>query len=188
MRPDGSIPPGTPGRPSPFPPSRPGPGEPSPVAAEGSRVRVLVRALPPGSASRRAREVVREVLRQAGLDGDAVADAELVVAELAANAERHARPPYEVRIFSLNGVPAWCEVVDGDPDAHEVAVVLGLLRLVKEIDAPLLVENGRGLLLVHRLSSGHCHVHPATAFTTATPGKAVAFALPTLAGPRLMFP
>ncbi|WP_329079551.1 MULTISPECIES: ATP-binding protein [unclassified Streptosporangium] len=148
-------------------------------------VHALVKVLQPGSASRRARAVVREVLREAGLDDDAIADAETIVAELAANAERHARPPYELRVLSLDGVPAWCEVVDGDPDLHEVRIILGLLHSVEEIGLPLLAENGRGLLLVHRLSQGRCHVHPTTTHTTGTPGKAVTFALPRLTFPAL---
>jgi hypothetical protein len=82
---------------------------------ESGDIRVLIQILQPGSASRRARAVVREVLQQAHLDDDAIADAEIIVAELAANAEKHARQPYELRIFSLDNIPAWCEVVDGDP-------------------------------------------------------------------------
>ncbi|GAA2873861.1 hypothetical protein GCM10010517_34450 [Streptosporangium fragile] len=155
---------------------------------ETDGVRALVRPLRPGSAARRARAVVRETLRRAGLDDGDIADAELVVAELAANAEKHARPPYELRIFSLDGVPTWCEVVDGDPDFHEVRIIFALLRSVAEIGLPLLAENGRGLLLVHRLSRGHCHVCPTTVFTTGAPGKAVTFALPTRSGSRPTFP
>ncbi|GAA3826717.1 hypothetical protein GCM10022226_54390 [Sphaerisporangium flaviroseum] len=124
------------------------------------------------------------MLRQAGLDDDAIADAELIVGELAANAERHGRPPFEVHVFSVDGVPAWCEIIDGDPDVHEVAIILDLLRSVREIGLPLLAEDGRGLLLAHRLSGGHCHVHSITTCTTGTPGKAVAFALPLSSSPR----
>ncbi|WP_165781526.1 ATP-binding protein [Streptosporangium minutum] len=154
-------------------------------------MRVTVKVLHAGSASRRARAVVREVLQRAGVNEDDIADAEVIVAELAANAERHARPPYELRIFSLYGVPAWCEVADGDPDLYEVRIILDLLRSVKEIGLPLLAENGRGLLLARRLSRGHCRVRPVTIFTSGdagTPGKAVAFALPTHSGSRLTFP
>ncbi|WP_326639754.1 hypothetical protein OG884_34150 [Streptosporangium sp. NBC_01755] len=43
-------------------------------------------------------------------------------------------------------------------------------------------------MLPHRLSHGHCHVYATTIHTTATPGKAVAFALPTPTGTRLTFP
>ncbi|WP_440099317.1 ATP-binding protein [Streptosporangium sp. H16] len=186
MRPSGGIPHGAHDHPSEnltFPPDhdRRGTGLTGQNAgvAGGDDVRALVEVLQPGSASRRARAVVREVLREAGLDDDAVSDAETIVAELAANAERHACPPYELRVLGLDGAPAWCEVVDGDPDLHEVRIILDLLHSVEEIGLPLLAENGRGLLLVHRLSQGRCHVHPATAHTTGTPGKAVTFALPT---------
>ncbi|MGC5012317.1 ATP-binding protein [Streptosporangium sp. DT93] len=148
-------------------------------AVRNGDVRVLVTVLRPGSAARHARAVVREVLREAGLDDEAVGDAEVVAAELAANAERHARPPYELRVVSLDGVPAWCEVVDGDPDLREVRIILDLLDSVEEIGLPLLAENGRGLLLAHRLSRGRCHVHPTATHSTGTPGKAVVFALPT---------
>ncbi|SFK19611.1 Anti-sigma regulatory factor (Ser/Thr protein kinase) [Streptosporangium canum] len=188
MRPAGSIPPGAPDHPSPPLPPAVERGGRRAGAAGRDDIRVLVRLLQPGSASRRARAVVREVLGQAGLDGDAIADAELIVAEPAANAEKHARPPYELRVYSLDAVPAWCEVVDGDPDVHEVRIILDLLHSVKEIGLPLLAENGRGLLMAHQLSGGHCHVRSTTAFTTGTPGKAVAFALPVPSGDRLAFP
>ncbi|WP_329080212.1 MULTISPECIES: ATP-binding protein [unclassified Streptosporangium] len=151
-------------------------------------IHTLVKVLRPGSASRRARAIVREVLQDAGLPDDDVDSAELIVAELAANAERHARPPYELRIHSLDGTPAWCEIVDSGPDPHEVGIILNLLRSVTEIGLPLLAENGRGLLLAHRLSLGHCHVRPTTVSTTGTPGKTVAFALPTPSGIRPTFP
>ncbi|GGL13039.1 hypothetical protein Sme01_20230 [Sphaerisporangium melleum] len=176
------ITPGVPERSSLEPPPRsawPEPGGPHSTPHPGAaRVRVLVRTLQPGSASRRAREVIREVLEAAGVADEAVSDAELIVAELAANAERHGRPPYELRIFTADGVPAWGEIVDGDPDTHEVALILNLLRSVREIGLPLLAENGRGLLLAHRLSGGRCHVHSVALSGTGAPGKAVAFALP----------
>ncbi|MGJ6969954.1 ATP-binding protein [Streptosporangium sp. G11] len=144
-----------------------------------------MKVLRPGSASRRARAVVREVLQQAGLPGDDIDTAELIVAELAANAEKHACPPYELRVFHLDGIPTWCEIVDGDPGTHEIRLILNLLRSVTEIGLPLLAENGRGLLLAHRLSGGHCQTYPVITLA-ATPGKAVAFALPTRSGSRLI--
>ncbi|SFL19466.1 Anti-sigma regulatory factor (Ser/Thr protein kinase) [Streptosporangium canum] len=190
MRPSGDIPRAA-HHPAEDPLSRPSPGLETADATEHGGVRVTVKTLHPGSASRRARAVVREALQRAGVGDDDIADAEVIVAELAANAEKHARPPYELRIFRLDGVPAWCEVADGDPDLYEIGIILNLLRSVKEIGLPLLAENGRGLLLTHRLSNGHCRVHPATIFTSGTagtPGKAVAFALPTRSGSRLTFP
>ncbi|WP_433359243.1 ATP-binding protein [Streptosporangium sp. CA-115845] len=121
-------------------------------AAGRSDVRALVKVLRPGSASRRAHAILRDVLQHAGLPEDDIDTAELIVAELAANAEKHACPPYELRVFSLDGTPSWCEIVDGDPNTHEVRLILNLLHSVKEIGLPLLAENGRGLLLAHRLS------------------------------------
>ncbi|GAA0841699.1 hypothetical protein GCM10009525_55410 [Streptosporangium amethystogenes subsp. fukuiense] len=154
-------------------------------AAGRSDVRALVKVLRPGSASRRARAILRDVLQHAGLPGDDIDTAELIVAELAANAEKHACPPYELRVFSLDGVPTWCEVVDGDPDTHEIRLIFNLLYSVTEIGLPLLAENGRGLLLAHRLSYGNCRTYPVTTLA-GTPGKAVAFVLPTCSGDRLI--
>ena len=47
---------------------------------------LVAHALPDAKAARRARQIVREVLRDAGVDEWAVGDAELAVGELAANA------------------------------------------------------------------------------------------------------
>ncbi|MEU0481339.1 ATP-binding protein [Streptosporangium sp. NPDC006013] len=182
MRPFGGIPLGVDGHPAKDPAS------PADHRHTDGDVRALVKVLRPGSASRRARAVVREVLQDAGLPDDDIDSAELIVAELAANAEKHAHPPYELRIYHLDGAPTWCEIVDGDPDPHEIVIILNLLNSVTEIGLPLLAENGRGLLLAHRLSHGHCHAYPTTIHTTGTPGKAVAFALPTPSGTRLTFP
>ncbi|MER6170303.1 ATP-binding protein [Streptosporangium sp. NPDC001681] len=182
MRPFGGIPLGTDGHPTKDPAFSADHGY------SGGDLRALVKVLRPGSASRRARAVVREVLQDSGLPDDDIDSAELIVAELAANAEKHARPPFELRIYHLDGTPTWCEIVDGDPDPHEIVIILNLLNSVQEIGLPLLAENGRGLLLAHRLSHGHCHVYATTTYTTAAPGKAVAFALPTPSGTRLTFP
>ncbi|MEU9887655.1 ATP-binding protein [Sphaerisporangium sp. NPDC051011] len=150
-------------------------------------VRVLVKALQPGSAARRARTVVREVLQRAGVSDDAITDAEIVVAELAANAERHGRRPYELRIFRIDGVPTWCEVVDGDPEPDKIRDAFQRLATLPEPDLSLLAENGRGLLLTYELSQGHCQAYRTITTTTDSPGKAVAFALPTASGTRLPY-
>lgn len=147
---------------------------------------MLVTFLHPGSASRRARAFVREVLQAEGVPGDDIADAETVVAELAANCEKHARPPYEIRIFHLAGIPTWCEIVDGDPDLGWIPAILDRPRAQTVLD--LFSENGRSLLLVRELSQGHCRAYTTTTFTTDTPAKAVSFALPTRSGTRLTCP
>ncbi len=61
------------------------------------------------------------------------------------------------------------------------------LGSLKETDLPQLTGSDRGLLLAHQLSDGHRQAYPARALTD-TPGKAVAFALPTRSGSRLTFP
>ncbi len=157
-----------------------------PSAKALSDVHMLVRLLRPGSVSRRARAVVREVLQAEGIAREEIADAETVVAELAANCEWHARPPYEIRVFSLCGVPTWCEVVDGDPDLGWIPALLDLPLAYPPLDP--FAENGRGLTLVRELSLGHCRAYPTTTFTTDAPAKAVAFALPARSGTRLTCP
>ncbi|MFI0424566.1 ATP-binding protein [Spongiactinospora sp. 9N601] len=141
---------------------------------------VLVQALLPGSAAHQARTAVRQVLLQAGIDDEEIGDAEIAIAELAAKAETHARPPYALRIAATNGEPAWCEITDGDP---ELRVVSRLLRGMSGFDpcAMWFQESGRGLLMVHQLSRGRCGVYPATTCDTGIPGKAVGFALPSAA-------
>ncbi|WP_214323070.1 hypothetical protein [Nonomuraea sediminis] len=52
----------------------------------------------------------------------------------------------------------------------------------------LLAEQGRGLPLVRGLSQGYCRTYPTMITAYAAPGKAVAFALPTRSGTRLMCP
>ncbi|WP_424528243.1 ATP-binding protein [Sphaerisporangium viridialbum] len=151
-------------------------GEP---AATLTPVRTLVEVLKHGSAARQARAAIRDVLRKADVKEDRIADVEMIVAELAANAERYATEPYELQILSVHGVPVWCEIVDGSPDLERVAALLDRLRTFKETDLPLLAENGRGLLIAHKLAGGDCEVYPTGSSSTGVPGKAVGFALPT---------
>ncbi|MET8140132.1 ATP-binding protein [Sphaerisporangium sp. NPDC005288] len=139
----------------------------------------LVEVLPSGAVGRHARAVLREVLMKAGAEAETLADAEIVVSELAANADRHAAGSYELRILDEAGVPAWCEVVDGTPDFGELATRLDRLRTSVDADMPSLAENGRGLLLALRLSGGDCAVYPARSSSTGALGKAVGFALGT---------
>ncbi|MEV6984258.1 ATP-binding protein [Sphaerisporangium sp. NPDC051017] len=147
-----------------------------------AHVGALVGTLVPGCGGRRARALVREILMKAGVGAEDVSDAEVIVAELTANVERHAAEPYEVRVISVADVPIWCEVVDGSPDTEKVEVSLQRLRAQGTTDVPFLAEdtlaeNGRGLLLTYRLSGGRCAVYATTTSSTGTPGKAVGFAL-----------
>ncbi|MFC4533434.1 ATP-binding protein [Sphaerisporangium dianthi] len=159
-----------------------GAGEESPFAL----VSVVVAVLRPGSACRRARALVREVLQGEGLGREEVMDAETIVSELVANAERHGRAPYELRVYELGGVPTWCEVVDGDADLRWIPAVLE--RSHGQTAPDLFAEGGRGLMLTRELSQGHCRAYVTTAFAGGEPAKAVAFALPTRSGTRLTCP
>ncbi|MBB6473405.1 ATP-binding protein [Sphaerisporangium rubeum] len=147
---------------------------------------MLVAAPSPGSVVARARALVRDALRERGIPVAEVEDAELAVAELAVNAERHGRPPYEVRIFEVAAVPVWCEVVDADPGLGRIPAMLD--REAALTAADLFAESGRGLLLVRALSGGYCRAYRTATFTTDAPAKTVAFALPTSSGTRLTYP
>lgn len=147
---------------------------------------MLVAAPSPGSVVARARALVRDVLRERDIPVEEVEDAELAVAELAVNAERYGRPPYEVRIFEVGGVPVWCEVVDADPDLCRIPALLDRESALSAAD--LFAESGRGLLLVRALSGGYCRAYGTATFTTDAPAKTVAFALPTPSGSRLTYP
>lgn len=141
------------------------------------RSRLIVCSLAPGSAARQARALVRGALAAAGATAAQADDAELVVAELAANAERHARPPYELRLIQLAPTRVWYEVADADPRVETVQAVLDHLRTTPGLDLTD-GETGRGLPLAHLLSGGECRVCPTTLLTTGTAGKAVSFPLP----------
>ncbi|MEO3807502.1 ATP-binding protein [Sphaerisporangium sp. B11E5] len=148
-----------------------------PVRHRGT-FRVLVTRLRAGTASRAARAAVREALAGTGVTEEGAGEAELIVAELAANAERHAPGPYELRVHYLSGIPMWCEVVDGGTEPGAVAGLLARLHAAGEPDGlDLLDEGGRGLLLAHLLSGGRCVAYPTT-LSTGGAGQAVAFALP----------
>ncbi|MDF5759167.1 ATP-binding protein [Spongiactinospora sp. TRM90649] len=161
------------------------PNPPTPGRPRGP-IDVIVQALLAGTAVREARRVVRAALETEGLGEDAIFDAEVAVAELAANAVRHARPPYEVRVFTVAGIPAWCECVDGEPASGRVEAALALAGTGHGRGS--LAEHGRGLALVHGLSEGYCRAYTTALSGTGAPGKAVAFALPSRSGARLMFP
>ncbi|MFC4530537.1 ATP-binding protein [Sphaerisporangium dianthi] len=173
---------------------RPGERPRAPLPVEDA-FRVLVTTLRPGSASRGARAAVREALATAGAGDDDIGDAEIIVAELAANSETHARGPYELRVHCLSGIPMWCEMVDGGRDLGLVSAILARLQEtdpdagqapaqdeepsgLEACDLAPFAESGRGLLLAHRLSRGHCYAYPTTVSAGGGAGKAVAFALP----------
>jgi hypothetical protein len=107
---------------------------------------------------------------------DVVADAELMISELATNAYRHARShgPHELWIFAsgqLRGTatgPDPCEVV--------CAVFDTLPEPRLRTDAAFCGDFGRGLSIVAELSHGRWGVQPARSHLRyGVPGKAVWF-------------
>lgn len=146
--------------------------------------RLIIHGLSAGAAARQARTVLREALKTAGVGDEEIGDAELVVGELAANADVHACPPYELRIVNVAGRPVWCEVVDGDPRLDRITEIFDELRrssgsaCMADQSDELPQESGRGLSIVHRICNGRCLVFPTLSCTTGAPAKAVAFALP----------
>ncbi|GGP08467.1 ATP-binding protein [Nonomuraea glycinis] len=143
---------------------------------------VLIEGLQPGSVAHQARAILRQVLQDAGVATEDIDDAELAVGELAANAETHACPPYELRIVSVNGIPTWCEIVDGDPCFTRVAKILRDLNTADPLTR-WFQESGRGLLLVHQLSGARCVTYLTRSSVTGCPSKAVTFALPAKSSP-----
>ncbi|WP_285495472.1 ATP-binding protein [Actinomadura sp. NBRC 104425] len=135
-------------------------------------------------AERKARAVVRDALTRAGASADTVADMELVVAELAANAVQHAKSPYELRIIfaGVDSRAVWCEVADCDPSLGRIPELLNVAAVPEpddDLDAVIasLTVGGRGLALVHGLTAGRCAVYPTTVCSPPRPGKAIGFAL-----------
>ncbi|MEV4255682.1 ATP-binding protein [Spirillospora sp. NPDC049652] len=139
--------------------------------------------LHPGRAERRAREIVRGVLVRAGVGEDGVNDLELVAAELAANGVQHAEPPLELRVLFAGSSrrPVWCEIADADPFLGRVPDLLRPPPVLDDSDLDALIDSlgtdGRGLTMVHALTTGHCAVYPTTTFSRFGIGKAIGFSL-----------
>ncbi|MEO3861648.1 ATP-binding protein [Acrocarpospora sp. B8E8] len=130
----------------------------------------------------RSRDLMRGVLTGLGLGNDAIDDGVVMVSELVTNALRHACGPFELRLYRSPPVVV-CEVVDGSETLPAIPGPGAVHLTLDQIDAipdPLLLESGRGLDVVHRLSRGWCGAYPTKISTTnrVTGGKAVAFALP----------
>lgn len=115
----------------------------------------------PGAPAR-ARTALRCALGQLGYQDALIDDAVLAVAEFIANAIEHGAGPYELRL-RLTGGQVLCEVEDHDPRLPEVLPppVEPLYALHDGdrgggLDAlcARLAVRGRGLRIVHELSSG----------------------------------
>jgi anti-sigma regulatory factor (Ser/Thr protein kinase) len=85
---------------------------------------------------RAARLFAQDVVAEWGLDPD---DAVLVVGELAANSQRHARSEFNVSLDHVEGA-LLVEVTDACPDIPEI------------IDSPPDATSGRGLVIVDRVA------------------------------------
>lgn len=106
--------------------------------------------------------------------------------ELATNAVRHARPPYELRLRATRQAAVVCEVVDAlpalPPIPAEPAASGAFGLTLADIDAADVdvLEGGRGLAMVARLSGNYLGARYTRTHNTPLPtaGKAVWFALP----------
>jgi len=104
-----------------------------------------------------------------------------MVSELAGNAVRHACQPYELRLHRGERTLT-CEVVDASPmlpPIHGSGAPSLTLAYVDAIDDPGVLEKGRGLQIVRRLSGGRCGTRPVLLHASGRPvrGKSVWFSL-----------
>ncbi|WP_338672597.1 ATP-binding protein [Streptomyces sp. SCSIO 30461] len=103
-----------------------------------------------------ARTVLRRVLKDLGLPGEAIDDGVLAVSELVANAHEHACGPYELHLRSAAGRYI-CEIHDGDPllptDLYFASASSWTVVTTAGVSGPL-SERGRGLRIVNELAQG----------------------------------
>ncbi|MFC9612287.1 ATP-binding protein [Streptomyces sp. NPDC056938] len=112
--------------------------------------------------SAQVRAVLRRILDQLGLSGEAIGEAVLAVSELVANATEHAPGPYEMRL-RLTAAEYICEIEDRDPHVPEIPAFPSGAPFAPDpegrgggLDAllDLLAERGRGLSIVNELTRG----------------------------------
>ncbi|WP_372506819.1 ATP-binding protein [Actinomadura madurae] len=144
--------------------------------APGDGVPGWVWALPggPGCAGH-ARRVLGDALASLGVPGEVIADAQLMVSELATNAHQHAgeHGPHELWLYMGDGTAGEvrCAVFDGFADA-------GL-----PVYSWTSGDCGRGLSIVQELSGGCWGLRRTLSrLGPSVRGKAVWFALPGTAG------
>lgn len=130
--------------------------------------------------ARQARRLLETALIALPAKFDNLDDALFMVNEVASNAEAHACPPYELRVYHTHRRTV-VEFADGDcktvllPSSPIPEVTLG------EIDSTELaaLEHGRGLLAVVALSQGDCGIrHLKLAGAQGCGGKVIWFAVP----------
>ncbi|MEV6862457.1 ATP-binding protein [Streptosporangium subroseum] len=141
------------------------------------RFRVTAWCLPPSSAARRARELLRDQLSRLPISADVLAELEVVVAELATNAAHYAPGPYELRILHDHDLPVRAEVVDAGTAATLIEHILDHPLVVPEhIDE--LELGGRGLRIVAEFTHGRCGAQWTRLCGTGQIGTGVWFDLP----------
>jgi anti-sigma regulatory factor (Ser/Thr protein kinase) len=156
-------------------------------ADESWAVELDVWSLPARAAAvGRARELLRAALTALGFDAETTCDGVLMISELATNALRHARPPYELRLRRGDHVLT-CEIADASPAQPVIPRTTDRSHPTPDgIDAagPGLGEAGRGLEIVSHLSGGRCGTRPTVLRASGVPvcGKGMWFAL-DLPGP-----
>ena len=149
--------------------------------AHGCDLYVRAWCLSPDSAARRARGLLRACLWRHLADEELTDDLEAVVDELAANAWQHACGPCEMRVIWHQGIPVLCEITDAGDSASELTKRLrqaGELSTDTGTNIDALLEGGRGLAIVARLTNGRCGARQARLLSTGQPGTSVWFALP----------
>jgi hypothetical protein len=126
---------------------------------------VIIRCLHGPRPEHRARRLVASTLAGAGIT-TRLADVELTVHELVANARLHAPGPYELRIL-LGQDFVKIAVMDGGDDHAELR--RRLLRAAS--GGPADGESGRGLQIVTGLFPGSYGAEPTSTCTGLTPAK-----------------
>ncbi|WP_156056394.1 ATP-binding protein [Streptosporangium roseum] len=143
-----------------------------------SRFRMTAWCLPPGSAARRARELLRDQLSAMPIAADVLDELEIVVSALATNATRYAPGPYELRLLHDHGLPVRAEIVDAGAGATLIEYLLDRpLTVPDRIDD--LELGGRGLRIVTELTHGRCGAQWTRLCGTGQLATGVWFDLPT---------
>ncbi|MBA9004060.1 ATP-binding protein [Thermomonospora cellulosilytica] len=146
-------------------------------------------ALPAGpGCAREARAVLGQALGALGVPADLIADAQLMVSELATNAYQHAdgRGPYELWLYPAEPEPAGPGAVPAQrrPGVRELrcAIFDGLPDTRLPGYSWTSGDFGRGLSIVRELSGGRWGIRrERSRLGGRLPGKAVWFALPPVA-------
>ncbi|MGX5183123.1 ATP-binding protein [Streptomyces avermitilis] len=125
---------------------------------------------------RHARQVVLDQLAEHINCPGRLEDLSVMVSEAATNATIHAPGPCELRIVSHAGLPLVIEIADTGDQLDIIAARLAAGADPDQLGT--LLDGGRGLGIIARLSGGRCAVHPTRLYSTPADGKSVWFAIP----------